>query len=137
MTKRKRSSPMPRDASELRFVGDVRLEAAAGEDQPALVHVAAYNGGVMTVTGFGPVVLDVEGIESPDRVPLLADHENRIHAVLGSGAAVRGDGRAGRARCLERDPPPTGGASGRWLAGGRGGRGAGHRGAARGGARRG
>ena len=32
-------------------------------------------------------------IDSPERVPLLADHENRIDAVLGSGLPVRGDGR--------------------------------------------
>lgn len=82
---------------EMQLVGPVELtiEAAAsdGAEKPALVHVAAYGGGLMTVAGFGPVVLDVEGIESPERVPLLADHENRIDAVLGSGLPVRGDGR--------------------------------------------
>lgn len=89
---------MPKsDPRELQLVSPVELtiEAAAsdGAEKPALVHVAAYGGGVMTVAGFGPVVLDVEGIESPERVPLLADHENRIDAVLGSGLPVRGDGR--------------------------------------------
>ncbi len=82
---------------EMQLVGPMELtiEAAAsdGAEKPALVHVAAYGGGLMTVAGFGPVVLDVEGIESPERVPLLADHENRIDAVLGSGLPVRGDGR--------------------------------------------
>lgn len=85
------------EPSEMRLVGPVELtiEAAAadGTEKPALVNVAAYGGGLMTVTGFGSVVLDVEGIESPERVPLLADHENRIDAVLGSGLPVRGDGR--------------------------------------------
>jgi hypothetical protein len=85
------------EPSELRLVGPVELtiEAAAGDgtEKPVLVHVAAYGGGLMTVAGFGPVVLDVEGIESPERVPLLADHENRIDAVLGSGVPVRGEGR--------------------------------------------
>ncbi len=89
---------MPKgDPRELQLVSPVELtiEAAAsdGAEKPALVHVAAYGGGLMTVAGFGPVVLDVEGIESPERVPLLADHENRIDAVLGSGLPVRGDGR--------------------------------------------
>lgn len=85
------------EPSEMQLVGPVELtiEAAAadGTEKPALVNVAAYGGGLMTVAGFGPVVLDVEGIESLERVPLLADHENRIEAVLGSGLPVRGDGR--------------------------------------------
>jgi len=79
--------------TELDLRAEITLEAADGEDKPALVHVAAYSGGMMTVSGFGPVVLDVEGIESPERVPLLADHENRINAVLGSGTPSRLDGR--------------------------------------------
>ncbi len=86
---------MPHDPRELRFVSpvDLTIEAKVGEDKPALVRVDAYSGGVMTVAGFGPVVLDVEGIQSPERVPLLADHENRIEAVLGSGIPTRRDGR--------------------------------------------
>lgn len=83
------------DVRELRLVSPVELTLEAGEkgDKPATIHVAAYNGGLMTVAGFGPVVIDLEGIESPDRVPLLADHENRIHAVLGSGQPIHGEGR--------------------------------------------
>ncbi len=88
---------MTNDASELRLVSPVELtvEAAGddGQERPALVHVAAYSGGLMTVAGFGPVVIDIEGIESPDNVPLLADHENRIDAVLGSGTPTRINGR--------------------------------------------
>ncbi len=87
---------MPPKPSELRLVSpvEVTLEAGdAGDAKPALVHVAAYSGGLMTVAGFGPLVIDIEGIESPERVPLLADHENRINAVLGSGTPARGDGR--------------------------------------------
>lgn len=87
---------MPPKPSELRLVSpvEVTLEAGdAGDTKPALVHVAAYSGGLMTVAGFGPLVIDIEGIESPERVPLLADHENRINAVLGSGTPARADGR--------------------------------------------
>ena len=88
---------MTNDARELRLVSPVELtvEAAGdgGEERPALVHVAAYSGGLMTVAGFGPVVIDIEGIESPENVPLLADHENRIDAVLGSGTPASADGR--------------------------------------------
>jgi len=86
---------MPHEQREMRFLSpvDLTIEAAASEDKPPLVRVEAYSGGLMTVAGFGPVVLDVEGIESPERVPLLADHENRIEAVLGSGAPARRDGR--------------------------------------------
>jgi len=88
---------MSGSSKEMRLVSPVELtlEATAEGEQPkpATVHVAAYNGGMMNVSGFGSVVIDVEGIESSDKVPLLADHENRIDAVLGSGAPTRIDGR--------------------------------------------
>ncbi len=86
---------MSGELRELRLVGPATVEAAADgpEDKPAIIHVAAYNGGLMRVAEYGRVVLDVEGIESPERVPLLADHENSIDAVLGSGAPARIEGR--------------------------------------------
>lgn len=87
---------MPHSANEMRLISPVEVNLEAGDDgdaKPAIVHVAAYSGGLMNVAGFGPVVIDVEGIESPDRVPLLADHENRLSAVLGSGTPARGEGR--------------------------------------------
>lgn len=97
---------MPREPGELRFLGpvDLSLEAAAadGAEQPAAVRIDAYNGGLMTVAGFGPVVIDVDGIESQERVPLLADHENRINAVLGSGTPSRRDGRLSLEGTLSR-----------------------------------
>ena len=86
---------MTKKMPELRLVSPVEMTIQSADDSetPAAVHVAAYSGGLMTVAGFGPVVLDVEGIEAPERVPLLADHENRIDAVLGSGTPHRADGR--------------------------------------------
>src|SRR5256885_519505 len=76
--------------SEMRFNSPVDIEAAADANTPVLVRVDAYSGGLMTVAGFGPVVLNVDGIQSPERVPLLAEHENRIDAVLGSGTGGSG-----------------------------------------------
>jgi hypothetical protein len=87
---------MPRSAKELRLVSPVEVTLEAGDKadaKPALVHVAAYSGGLMNVAGFGPLVIDVEGIDAPERVPLLADHENRLGAVLGSGTPTRAEGR--------------------------------------------
>lgn len=87
---------MPKsNPQELQLISPVELtlEAGDGAEQPALVHISAYGGGLMTVAGFGAVVLDVEGIESPERVPLLADHENKIEAILGSGLPARADGK--------------------------------------------
>ena len=82
--------------TELDLRAEITLEAAEGDDKPALVHVAAYSGGVMTVSGFGPVVLDVEGIESPERVPLLADFKpsgvyvmEDLHEVGGTPAVMK------------------------------------------------
>lgn len=90
------SLPLPHSVQELRLVSPVEVTLAAdggGDARPALVHATAYSGGLMNVAGFGPVVLDVEGIEAADRVPLLADHENRLGAVWDSGQPIRADGR--------------------------------------------
>ena len=57
------------DPRELQLVSPVEFAIAAaaddGTEKPPQVHIAAYSGGLMTVAGFGPVVVDVEGMEAP------------------------------------------------------------------------
>lgn len=38
----------------------------------------------MTVAGYGPIVVDLAGMELPDVATVLADHENEIGSVVGS-----------------------------------------------------
>lgn len=78
------SNPFTLDASAA-----VQIEAAAPDAAgPARVTIDAYSGGVMTVTGLGPVVVDVTGIDADARVVLLSGHENTLAATLGA-AMVR------------------------------------------------
>ncbi|MBC7353205.1 MAG: hypothetical protein H5U08_12660, partial [Thermogutta sp.] len=58
---------------------------AQKDKQPVKVRITAYTGGVMTVTGWGPVIIDLQGLELPERVTLLSDHEGRTEATVGWG----------------------------------------------------
>ena len=52
------------------------IEAANG-DKPKVVGLA-YGGGKMNLPGWKfPVVVDLAGMEIPDTVPLLTNHENK------------------------------------------------------------
>ena len=67
----------------------VNIEAGAADTTaPAPITIEAYSGGVMNVTGIGPMVADVLGIECEGRVVLLAGHDNTLSGALGS-ATVR------------------------------------------------
>lgn len=71
----------------------VQIEAAAPDSAgPARVTIDAYSGGVMTVTGLGPVVVDVTGIDADSRVVLLSGHENTLAATLGAATVQVVDG---------------------------------------------
>jgi hypothetical protein len=72
----------------------VQIEAAKGDpDAPVPVSIDAYNGGVMSVTGIGPLVCDVTGVEATGPVVLLDGHTNTLAATLGSATvqAVNGE----------------------------------------------
>ena len=71
----------------------VEIEAGpADATAPAPIRIDAYSGGVMNVTGIGPCVVDVLGIEADARVVLLSGHENALSATLGSAAVQVVDG---------------------------------------------
>lgn len=72
----------------------VQIAAAKGDpDAPVPVRIDAYNGGVMSVTGIGPLVCDVAGVEASGPVVLLDGHTNTLAATLGSATvqAVNGE----------------------------------------------
>lgn len=62
----------------------VEITAAEGAKLPR-VSILAYSGGVMSVPGFGAIVLDLAGMAHDAEIPLLADHQNTIGAIVGQG----------------------------------------------------
>jgi len=74
---------MPTTQTQL---NDVLLTASIKVDkkQPK-VSILAYTGGLMNVGGWGNVVIDLEGLELPAKVPLLADHDSSLSGVIGHG----------------------------------------------------
>jgi len=79
---------------ELNAAAAVQIEAAASDPAaPAVVTIEAYGGGVMSVSGIGPIVCDVNGIEADGRVVLLSGHDNTLSSTLGSATVQAVDGR--------------------------------------------
>ena len=65
----------------------VRIEA--GADKTPAVNILAYTGGVMAVPGWGPLVIDLAGIDvSASQVSILADHDATLSGVIGFGRAT-------------------------------------------------
>ena len=54
-----------------------------GRTNPKVMGMA-YSGGKMALSGWQhPVVVDLSGLEIPDSVPLLANHENQTSSRVG------------------------------------------------------
>ena len=70
----------------IRFTAPVKLKAKAGRG-PARFAIMAYGGDVMNVYPLGPLVVDLVGMTRPASFPLLADHNNAVDAVVGSGSS--------------------------------------------------
>jgi phage major head subunit gpT-like protein len=71
----------------------VEITAARGKSAQPRVSIIAYTGGVIDVAGYGPLIIDLAGVELPNQVPLLADHENTLGGIIGHGtpAIVKGE----------------------------------------------
>jgi phage head maturation protease len=68
-------------------MSEFTLIEAAGGARPKIVGTA-YSGGKMPLPGWkSPVVVDLAGMELPESVPLLANHENRTSARIGMVSA--------------------------------------------------
>jgi phage head maturation protease len=64
-------------------MNEFTLIEAAGGARPKIVGTA-YSGGKMSLPGWkNPVVVDLSGMELPESVPLLANHENRTSSRIG------------------------------------------------------
>src|SRR5690606_31714458 len=63
------------------------VDVRAGEaSAPPRLRIVAYSGGSMTVGGWGPIVIDVAGVEASERIAILADHDQRLSGVVGHGS---------------------------------------------------
>ena len=60
----------------------VEIEAAADNARPARISALAYGGGVLGIGGTR-YVINLDGMATPDTVPLLRDHENQVGAIVG------------------------------------------------------
>ncbi|MDD4818274.1 MAG: hypothetical protein PHI85_09925 [Victivallaceae bacterium] len=68
-------------------MSEFTLIEAAGGARPKVVGIA-YSGGKMNLPGWKhPVVVDLSGMEIPDTVPLLTNHENKTDARVGMVSA--------------------------------------------------
>lgn len=80
---------------EINASAAVAIEAGAADATGAApIRIDAYSGGVMTVTGIGPCVVDIAGIEAAGRVVVLDGHTNTLAATLGSATVQSPDGRS-------------------------------------------
>jgi len=69
--------------------------SAADGTKPRRFKIEAYNGGLLPVDGFEhPVVVDLQGLETPNNVPILIDHRKEVEATLGITDAIENTGSA-------------------------------------------
>jgi hypothetical protein len=71
---------------------EVAIEAG-GEPKRPRITITAYSGGIMNVPGWGPVAIDLAGLDASGQIPLLADHVATVAGVVGHGEARIADGR--------------------------------------------
>jgi hypothetical protein len=71
---------------------EVEIQAAAGKTPS--VSIVAYTGGLMTVPGWGPVAIDLTGLDAgAEQISLLADHDATLKGIVGHGRARVIDGK--------------------------------------------
>lgn len=72
----------------------LHLQAADGT-KPRRFRIEAYNGGLLPVDGFEhPVVVDLQGLQTPNQIPILIDHRKEVEATLGVTDAIENTGTA-------------------------------------------
>ncbi len=79
-------------------IDELLLSAAEVEIQatgkPTTVSIVAYTGGLMTVPGWGPVAINLAGVDaSAEQISLLADHDASLKGIVGHGRAVVANGK--------------------------------------------
>jgi len=100
---RRAERPGPGKASVgplIEAVGVCRIVAAQAPedgkpDKLPRIEIEAYNGGVMNVGYWGPVAIDLAGLQAADSVPILYQHSTySVENILGQTNAVTNDGKS-------------------------------------------
>lgn len=77
--------------------GKCSITAAKDEEGKAklpTIEIEAYNGGIMSVGYWGPVVIDLSGLTASDSVPILYSHNTyNVNDILGQTDRVVNDGK--------------------------------------------
>jgi len=71
----------------------VELAAADGAGKLPRIAIVAYNGGVMSVPGWGPIAIDLAALKINATTPILADHRTEVGSIIGHGAATTKGGK--------------------------------------------
>jgi len=79
-------------------IGTCHIVAAAAKEGEEVklptIEIEAYNGGIMTVGYWGPVVLDLAGLTATDSTPILYAHNTyTVDNILGQTSAIANDGK--------------------------------------------
>jgi len=79
-------------------IDEMLLSAAEVEIQAAgrtpTVSIVAYTGGLMVVPGWGPIAIELSGIDaSAEQIGILADHDASLRGIVGHGRAAVAGGR--------------------------------------------
>jgi len=79
-------------------IGQCKIVAAVpveGEEAKLpTIEIEAYNGGIMNVGYWGPVVIDLTGLTASDSTPILYAHnQSSIENILGQTTAIANDGK--------------------------------------------
>lgn len=78
----------------LAFTGPLAIEAAQKGDGKSLpkFDMTAYTGGLLQLAGwYYPVVVDLDGLQLPESLPILKDHQASEPVGHGSARVVKGE----------------------------------------------
>lgn len=70
--------------TRLTLTAPIELQAAAG-DKPRRLRIVGYTGGEMSVAGFGPLVVTLDGLELVRPLPVLDSHKDELDALIAQG----------------------------------------------------
>lgn len=79
------------ESQPLNLIAAITLQAGTAQRVPTL-EIVAYTGGFMTVPGWGPLCIDLNGLKA-GQVAILADHDAKRSGVVGHGIAAVEGGR--------------------------------------------
>lgn len=79
--------------SLLQLDGSVRIQATGDVQKTPQVEILGYSGGLMSVSGWGAIAIDLGGLEASSQVPILVDHDLSLAGIVGHGTPIVESGR--------------------------------------------